>query len=77
MSLTVEQLVDEAMRLPPASRAELADKIAESLDFQQPDELQKLWSSEAISRRDDVLSGRVKPIPGEEVLAEMRRLTGR
>jgi predicted RNase H-like HicB family nuclease len=32
---------------------------------------------EALRRRDDVRSGRVQPIPGEEVLAEVRRAVGR
>lgn len=77
MPRTVDQLAVEAMQLSPASRAELAEKLVESLDFAESDEIQKLWIEEAIRRRDDVRSGKVKPIPGEEVLAEVRRLVGR
>lgn len=77
MSLTVEQLANEAMQLPPASRAELAEKLVESLDFAESDKIQKQWIEEAIRRRDEIRSGRVKPIPGEEVLAEVRRSVGR
>ena len=77
MSLTIHQLVEEAMQLPAASRALLAERLFESLDFTETDEIQKLWAAEAIRRRDEVRSGNVRPIPGEQVLAEVRRLVGR
>lgn len=77
MSLTMDELTQEAMQLPPASRALLAERLVESLDLQQIDEIQKLWAAEAIRRRDEVRSGHVQPIPGEQVLAEVRRLVGR
>lgn len=77
MPLTIEQLEQEAMQLPASSRARLADKLVESLDSAEIDEIQKLWTAEALRRRDEVRSGRVKPIPGEEVLAEARRIVGR
>jgi hypothetical protein len=35
---------------------------------------QTLWMSEAKKRRDEIRSGEVKPISGEEVLVEVRRL---
>ena len=77
MSLTIDQLAEEAMQLPSASRALLAERLVESLDFADTDEVQKRWVAEAIRRRDEVRSGRVQPIPGEQVLAEVRRLVGR
>jgi putative addiction module component (TIGR02574 family) len=77
MSLTIDQLAEEALQLPPASRALLAERLVESLDFAESDEIQKLWAAEAIRRRDKVRSRRVRPIPGEEVLAEVRRMVGR
>jgi putative addiction module component (TIGR02574 family) len=75
--LTIDQLEREAMQLPPASRARLAEKLVESLDPAEIDEIQRVWSAEAIRRRDEVRSGRVQPIAGEEVLAEVQRIVGR
>ena len=75
--ITLEQLAEEAMRLPVVSRAQLADKLAESLDFAEPDEVQRLWAAEAIRRRDEIRSGHVQPVPGEQVMAEVRRVVGR
>ncbi|MBV9658514.1 MAG: addiction module protein [Verrucomicrobia bacterium] len=77
MSLTIGQLEREAMQLPAAARAQLADKRVESLDSAEMDEVQRLWAAEAIRRRAGVRSARVQPIPGEEVLAEVRRMVGR
>ena len=77
MPLTLEQLAEEAMQLPVASRAQLADKLAESLDLSEPDEIQRLWAAEAVRRRDEIRSGQVEPVPGAQVLAEVRRLVGR
>jgi len=77
MPFTMEQLAEEAMRLPVASRALLVDALVESLDLGQPDELQRLWTAEAIRRRDEIRSGIVQPMPGGDVLAEVRRLVGR
>ena len=73
MPLTLEQLAEEAMHLPVASRALLADKIVESLDFAEPDEIRRAWAAEALRRRDEIRSA----IPGKEVIAEVRRLVGR
>lgn len=77
MSLTLDQITDAAMQLPPTSRAMLADKLVESLGLEEPDEIQLIWSAEAIRRRDEVRSGKVQTVPGEEVLEEVRRLVGR
>ena len=77
MSLTLSQLTEEAMLLPAASRAQLADQLVESLADAAADEIQELWTAQAISRRDEVRSGLVQPIPGEQVLADVRRMVGR
>ncbi|HSU53321.1 MAG TPA: addiction module protein [Candidatus Dormibacteraeota bacterium] len=77
MPLTLEQLAEEAMRLPPSSRVLLADKIVESLDVCDVDEIQKVWAAEASRRVEEVRLGKIKPIPGEEVIEEVRRIVGR
>jgi hypothetical protein len=77
MSLTLEQITEEAMKLSPDSKALLADKLVESLELEEPDEIHRLWSAEAIRRRDEIRSGREQPVPGKEVLEEVRRLVGR
>ena len=77
MPLSLDQITEEAIKLPPASRALLADKLVQSLESEDPDEIQQLWSAEAIRRRDEIRSGQVQPIPGEHLIEEVRRLVGR
>ena len=73
--LSIEQLMKEALSLPSASRALLAEKLVESLEFDDIDEnIQTRWISEAKKRRDEIRSGVVQPIPGEEALLQIRRL---
>ena len=54
MPLTLEQLTAEAMQLPSESRALLADRLVESLDSAELEDIQRLWTAEAIRRRDEV-----------------------
>ena len=73
MLLTLDQLTKQALELSAASRAQLAEQLVESLADAAPDEIGKLWSREAIRRRDEIRSGRVQPLAGEQVMAEVRR----
>ncbi|MCC5614517.1 addiction module protein [Nostoc sp. CHAB 5836] len=72
--VSVEQVMKEALALPSAARALLAEKLVESLEFDVDETLQTLWTNEAKKRRDEVRSGAIKPIPGEEALARIRQL---
>ncbi len=71
---SIEQLTEELLSLPSASRALLADKLVESLEFDADSNIQAVWMTEAKRRRDEVRDGSVQPIPGEEALAQVRRL---
>jgi hypothetical protein len=72
--VSVEQVMKEALSLPSAWRAWLAEKLVESLEFDVDENLQTLWLSEAKKRRDEIRSGIVQSIPGEEGLARVRQL---
>ena len=71
---SIEQLTEELLALPSVSRALLADKLVESLEFDTDPTVQATWLTEAKKRRDQSRNGSVQPIPGEEALAQVRRL---
>lgn len=71
---SIEQLTEEILSLPSASRALLADKLVESLEFDNDSPIQAVWITEAKGRRDEVRNDFVQTIPGEEALAQIRRL---
>jgi len=73
MSLSIEQLAEEALALPANARALLVDRLVESLDPAEDVPFRQLWAAEAFRRRDDVRSGRVQTIPGEEALKLARK----
>jgi len=77
MVTTVEQLVEQAMDLPTESRARLADLLVESLDAVELGPIDRLWITEAKRRRDEVRSGRVETIPGDEALKKVRDIVRR
>jgi putative addiction module component (TIGR02574 family) len=73
MILTVEQIAEEALALPSEARALLADRLVESLDPAEEGYIQQIWAAEARRRRDDVRSGHVQTILGDEALERVRR----
>ncbi len=77
MAISVEQLTKEALSLPNDARALLADRLVESLDPVDDQEILTLWSIEATRRRDEIRSGTTKPIPGAEALERVRSALGR
>jgi hypothetical protein len=72
--LSLEQLTQEALALPSALRAALVEKLIESLEFDIDPAIQTAWSTLAKKRLAEIRTGAVQPIPGEEALAEVRRL---
>ncbi len=73
MNLTIEQIAEEALSLPSEARALLADRLVESLDPLEDGYIRQLWAAEARIRRDDIRSGLVKTIPGQEALDRVRK----
>ena len=65
--------MDEALGLPSEARALLADRLVESLDPAEDGYVRQVWAAEALRRRDDVRSGRVLAVAGEEGLERVRR----
>jgi putative addiction module component (TIGR02574 family) len=68
------QLLEKALTLSTEDRGALVDRLIKSLDEGAADEdAEEAWSEEIKRRVDDVRSGRVAMIPGDEV----RRRLGR
>nr|QLG20499.1 hypothetical protein [uncultured bacterium] len=73
--MKVTDLMTEAASLPVEERARLVDSLLQTLN--PPDEANtSAWLAVARRRLDDLDTGRVKAIPGEEVLERVRRRLG-
>ena len=74
MTPAVAQILGEAERLTAPERAELVDCIVEEFAQSIPPEIESAHISEVRRRIAEVESGKVSPIPGDEALAQVRRL---
>lgn len=74
MSVTVDQIYEEALQLPDESKASLAERLVEYLETNIDHDLERLHLDTAKRRRDEVRSGQIQPIEGEEALAHVRRI---
>ena len=75
MTPQVSELLEKALALSTQERGVLIDHLIESLDEGPPEEgVEEAWAEEIKHRVDDIRSGKVKMIPGEEV---RRRLAAR
>jgi putative addiction module component (TIGR02574 family) len=71
------EILEEARQLPYGERVELIEQlIADSAKDIDP-EIEKAWGDEALRRLEEMESGKVKGIPGEQVAAEIRKIVGR
>lgn len=64
------RVLEAALELPPRERADLVEAIAASLDGF---DLGQEWEEEIQRRVDDIDSGRVQPVPGEEVFDRLEQ----
>jgi len=70
-----DEIVSDALALPPEQRELLAEHLMESLDIVDPEEQERidaLWAEEAERRYKEIEDGVVKAIPGEEVMNRLR-----
>jgi putative addiction module component (TIGR02574 family) len=71
--IKTKELFDEAVSLPVEIRTQLIDKLLHSIHPVQK-EIDELWALEAEKRVEEIRSGKVKTIPGDEVF---KKITGR
>jgi len=75
--LNLQQIESEALHLPEQARAELAQRLLDSLDARaEPDQVSTEWLLEAQRRAQELDSGVVHPVSSEEVARKARALLG-
>lgn len=70
MSLTYQQVANEAMKLTPEERVDLAEKLRISVDT--PEAIAAAWDAEIDRRLAQLDAGEVETYPADEVIAELR-----
>lgn len=67
-------LLKEALKLPPEARAALAGSLLDSLDQEVDEDAEAAWHTEIDRRLRELDSGKVKLVPWSEA---RRRISGR
>jgi len=72
MTPQVSEVLEKALTLSIQERELLIDRLVESLEDEPAEEgVEEAWADEIKRRVDDIRSGKVKTIPGEQVLREL------
>lgn len=70
MSTSLELLEAEALKLAPADRSHLLERLVASLDSDP--EIEEAWEREADRREAELESGAVAAVPGDEAMTRLR-----
>lgn len=71
MSERAEEILEEALQLPSSERADLAERLLDSLAFGTDERVDALWAAEAESRIAAFRRGELSAVPAEDVFAEI------
>ena len=72
MTEPMKDLESELLSLPAARRAQLAERLIDSLEADWENQVDDIWMVEAERRLDELESGAVRGIPPRDVIAEAR-----
>lgn len=70
--MTIEQVENEALKLKPEARAELAEKLLKSLEDLSDEEIERLWAEEAVRRDAELDAGTASMRDAEDVFRDAR-----
>ena len=73
MSKVGEQILAEALKLPPVERAELIENLFFSFEFPSRKIIDELWAQEVEDRIDAFERGEIATISAEEVFAKIEK----
>jgi putative addiction module component (TIGR02574 family) len=68
-----ENILAEALELPPVERAELVENILSSFEFHARNTIDALWAQEAEGRIDAFERGEMSAIPAKDIFAEIEK----
>lgn len=77
MTTSLAELQEKARMLSQSDKAALIRTLIGELDGPPEADVEKAWIAEAKRRHQELLDGRVKGIPGEQVFANIRGLLAR
>ncbi len=71
MSFSASEFYEAGLALPPSVRKDIALRLLESVEVVDDDAIEEAWTNELSSRVDDIVSGKVTAVSGEQVFADI------
>ena len=71
MSVSESQFYEAGMSLPPDVRRHVALRLLESLEDIEDESVDDEWMIEISRRVDDLMSGRLRTVPSDQVFADI------
>ena len=72
MNPTIDDLLEQALKLKPAERAKMAERLLTSLDTETDLETELAWQKEVQKRVQEIDDGQIVCLPWEEVRNRLR-----
>ena len=72
MSTVVAEIEAKIRLLSPEDKTELLRALIAELDGPSDPGVERLWLEEAQKRHREIVEGKVQPVPGERVFANLR-----
>lgn len=69
---SIKDFIREASDLSVEDRAMIIDSLLRTLNKPDPD-IDRAWSEDARRRLDEMRSGRIRPVPGDEVFSKIKK----
>lgn len=76
MPRKISEIVEEARQMPYGDRTELIEQLIADTAKDIDPKIEKAWGDEAMRRLEEIESSKVKLIPGDQVMAEIRKIVG-
>ncbi len=72
MSIHSQEIIDTALALPEAERADIAAALIRSLDTEADADADAMWAEEIERRLQSIDRGDVRLVPWDDVMRELR-----
>ena len=73
MSVQYDTLLQQVLALPSKDRVLLAGTVLDSLEAENPEEIRAAWMEEIETRLAAIERGEAKFLPGDQVMADLRK----
>ena len=71
MSERTESVINEALSLPPVERAELIERLYESMRSEREREIEQAWAQESERRIDELQNGKESTVSYDQMKREL------